>query len=259
MKCLMLAAGLGRRLYGDENKELPKALLEFDGKTLLHRHINTLLELGMTELTIVVGHGKDALKTEAFAAAPEGFIKTIFNPRYTESPMISLWAARDVLRSGSDILFMDADVLYHPELLQRLIYSRYENCFLLDRNFEDGEDPVKVCIRNSIPVDFGKKVNEPFDVVGEWPGFMRMTPDIADKVASRTEGYLVKEPVNPMYEEAIRDIVRSEPLGTFGSEDITGIPWIEIDFPEDLIKAKHIILPKLGSLDDKKILKAVPG
>ena len=66
------AAGLGRRLYGDENKELPKALLEFDGKTLLHRHINTLLELGMTELTIVVGHGKDALKTEAFAAAPEG-------------------------------------------------------------------------------------------------------------------------------------------------------------------------------------------
>ncbi|HEX9569237.1 MAG TPA: hypothetical protein VF987_06110, partial [Rhodospirillales bacterium] len=39
MKAVMLAAGVGRRLYGDENDNLPKALLEFDGHTLFERHV----------------------------------------------------------------------------------------------------------------------------------------------------------------------------------------------------------------------------
>ncbi|MEE8351060.1 MAG: hypothetical protein V3R37_02555, partial [Rhodospirillales bacterium] len=36
-----------------------------------------------------------------------------------------------------------------------------------------------------------------------------------------------------------------EPVGTFGVEDITGIPWIEIDFPDDLIRAEEMIYPKV--------------
>jgi choline kinase len=32
----------------------------------------------------------------------------------------------------------------------------------------------------------------------------------------------------------------------FDYEDITGLPWIEIDFEEDIRKAEAEILPKLG-------------
>ena len=32
----------------------------------------------------------------------------------------------------------------------------------------------------------------------------------------------------------------------FGFEDVTGIPWIEIDFPEDVERARRSILPRLS-------------
>ena len=51
-----------------------------------------------------------------------------------------------------------------------------------------------------------------------------------------------------IYEEAIQEVVLAEPPGTFDVEDITGLPWVEIDFPEDLEKAKTEILPRLLEL-----------
>ncbi|MEK7835182.1 MAG: phosphocholine cytidylyltransferase family protein, partial [Pseudomonadota bacterium] len=62
-------------------------------------------------------------------------------PRYLEGPVVSLWTAREILRSGADILFMDSDVLYHPEILRRLLRSPHENCFIYDRDFEAGDEP----------------------------------------------------------------------------------------------------------------------
>ena len=64
MKALMLAAGLGRRLYGDENQKLPKALLQFGGQTLIERHIRNLQDCGVDELNLIVGHRKDDLVAE---------------------------------------------------------------------------------------------------------------------------------------------------------------------------------------------------
>jgi choline kinase len=140
---------------------------------------------------------------------------------------------------------MDADVLYHPDLMERLIRSRYENCFLLDREIEPGEDPVRLCIRDGKPVDFGKGVEGDFDVVGEWPGFLRLSPRIAARVADATEAYVERGDVGVTYEEAVRDVLVDEPPDTFGYEDITGIPWIEIDFPSDLLRAEKQILPRI--------------
>jgi len=245
MKAIMLAAGVARRLYGDENDNLPKALLEFEGKTLLARHIEILRQLGVDELVMVVGHRKEDLFAEIGSVAPEGFVRTIFNPRYKEEPILSLAAAGDELRSGDDALFMDADVLYHPEMMRRLIESPFENCFIMDRDFELGNDPVKLCILDGEPVDFGKQVTENYHVIGEWPGFLKMSPEIAAKIADAAERHAGAEDMIPSYEPAMCDVLTTEPVGTFGVEDITGIPWIEIDFPDDLIRAEEIIYPKV--------------
>lgn len=243
MKAVMLAAGLGRRLYGDENDNLPKALLQFDGKTLLERHVRILLNNSIDELVIVVGHRRDDLMAEAHRVSPQGFFRPIFNPRYKEGPILSLWTASDVLRSGDDVLFMDADVLYHPELLERLLRSRLRNSFIMDRDFEPGEEPVKLCVRDGVLVDFGKKVTDKYDTVGEWPGFMRMSPDIAGKIAAAANTHVAAGNVHITYEEAMRDVLVAEPAGTFGYVDVTGIPWIEIDYPSDLLRAEKIVFP----------------
>ena len=245
MRAIILAAGVGRRLYGDDGTQPPKSLLRFAGTSLLRRHIEILRDLGIDGVSLVVGYRKDEVLAEAEAAGRDGFVRGLFNRRFREGSVVSMWTAREALASGESILFMDADVLYHRALLERLIASPHGNCFLLDREVGEGEDPVRLCIRGGYPVDFGKRVEGDFDLVGEWPGFMRLAPPVAKRLAEMTDSYVAGGRAAAAYEDAIRDVLRGEPPGTFGHEDITGMPWIEIDFPEDLARAKKIILPRL--------------
>jgi choline kinase len=246
MKAVMLAAGVGRRLYGDDRSQPAKALLKFGDKTLLERHVEILLDLGIEELVLVVGHRKGELLAAAKAATPKGFLRSLYNPRYRGGPVLSLWTARDVLRAGDDILFMDADVLYHRHMMERLMRSPHANCFLLDRDFEPGDEPVKLCIAGGVPVEFGKKIAGTFDTVGEWPGFLKLSPAMAAKLADACQGFVDRGELAAPYEPAMREILLAEPEGAFGYEDITGIPWIEIDFPSDVLRAEKHVLPRLN-------------
>ena len=245
MKAIMLAAGVGRRLFGEDHDQPPKALLRFDGKTLLERHIENLKDNGVDELVLVVGYRRDDILGEAKAIAGADYVSGIFNPRFRSGSIVSLWSAREVLRRGDDVLFMDADVLYHPALISRLIASPHKNCFLLDRKIENDEEAVKLCIRGGKPVDFGKNVTSDFDLLGEWPGFLRMSPAIGERLAAATESFVEQGKMELIYEEAMRQVLASEPPGTFGYEDISDLPWIEIDFPADLMRAQKI-LPRIS-------------
>lgn len=245
MKALMLAAGMGRRLYGDENQELPKALLKFDGQTLLQRHIDTLVACGVNDLTMIVGHRSEDIMDEARRVSPEGFVNFIYNPRYREGPKISLAAGEGVLRSGSSVLFMDADVLYHPFLIERLVQSKNSTCFVMDREFQSTDDFVKVCLLGGRFVDFGKQVGDTHDTVGEWPGFCKFSPDVAKAVASSVEGFISRGEDGGAYEDAFREVLVKSTPGTFVCEDITGVPWVEIDFDDDLEKATTKVFPRI--------------
>jgi choline kinase len=143
-------------------------------------------------------------------------------------------------------MFMDADVLYHPILLEKLILSPHRNCFIVDRQFQSDDDSVKLCLRANKVVDFGKTVDVLYDTVGEWPGFLKMSPAIAVKVADSVQGFIDRgEEVGP-YEDAFREVLLSEPADTFAHEDVTDIPWIEIDYPSDLKKATTNIFPRIS-------------
>lgn len=243
----MLAAGMGTRLYGDGEDQPPKALLRFEGRTLLHRHVDILKACGVEELVMVLGYRSEAIEAELQAIGAGGFVRTYFNPQYHDGPVVSLWTARDVLTGGDDILFMDADVLYPPLLMERLIGSPHATCLLFDRAIDAGEDPVRICIRDGVVVEFGKMIEGDFDAVGEWPGFMKMSPGIAGRIAEATGRYVQAGDVRLAYEPAMRDVLLASPPGTFGFEDITGIPWIEIDFPGDLLRAERIIYPRVAA------------
>ncbi|MEQ8195776.1 MAG: phosphocholine cytidylyltransferase family protein [Rhodospirillales bacterium] len=245
MKAIILAAGVGSRLYGDDGSQPPKSLLKFDGKTLMHRHIDALREIGIESLTLVVGYRHEEILAEALRVSPEGFVNHIYNPRFRNGPVVSLWEARETLMSGERILFMDADVLYPVEMLSRLVNAAHENCFLFDEDFEGGDEPVRLCIRDNMPVEFGKGIEGTFDRVGEWPGFLCLAPGMAAKLADWLQTYIDRGEIDLAYEPAMRDMLLSEPPGSFGFEDITGLPWIEIDFPADLERAKTKILPAI--------------
>ena len=245
----MLAAGIGSRLSGDDDTHSPKALLRFDGRSLLHRHVDTLRGHGIDEMTIVVGYHRNEIDAEIDAIGAGSFARTVYNPEFRRGSSVSLWTARDILAGGDSVLFMDADVLYHPLLIGRLVDSAHRNCFLLDREFRSAEQPVKLCLRGGVPVEFRKTIAGSYDVVGEWPGFLRLSPRIGRRVAAALEDYVAAGRLDEPYEEAIRDVMLSKPPGTFAVEDITGVPWIEIDTPADLARARAEIMPRLRAAE----------
>ncbi len=75
-------------------------------------------------------------------------------------------------------------------------------------------------------------------------GFFRFTPAVVAELAARTEDYVDNGRRALEYEEPIRDMMQASPPGLFGYEDITGLSWTEIDFPEDVTKASGL-LPRL--------------
>jgi choline kinase len=245
-RALILAAGVGRRLgeNGSDRPHLPKALLDFAGKSLLSRHISILRQLGVADITVVTGFGAEHISA-ALAALDQGPpITTVVNPDFREGSVVSLWAGRVVLRSGAPVLLMDADVLYDTRLMARLLDSTISNCLLLDREIEPGDEPVKLCVRDGQIVDFRKVPAEPHEWYGESVGFFRFSPAAAAELADRAEEYVNTGRRLTEYEEPIRDMIIASAAGRFGFEDITGLPWTEIDFPEDVVKARAL-LPEL--------------
>ena len=260
MKAFMPAAGVGRRLYGKQHEEPPKVLLSFEGETLLRRHIRFLKEFGIDELVMVLGYRMDDILAEAAAAGAGDYVRGLYNPRFKEGPILSLWTGCEELRSGESILFMDSDVLYSPPLLGRLIEDASENCFVFDRRIDPDEDPVSLCLRGGAPVDFGKGVEGQFDAIGEWPGFLKMSAPIAARVADATEAFVADDRLGVAYEDAISAVLKSEPPGAFGYVDVSDVPWIEIDFPGDLDRAKDIIMPRISDDEDgQPLLDQAPG
>ena len=139
---------------------------------------------------------------------------------------------------------MDGDVLYDRRVLEPLVGTHHADCLLVDRAYEPGDEPVKVGVAGGEPVDFGKTIDPAVEPYGESVGFFRLSEGTANALAE-TAGRMIDEggSERPM-EDAIAAVLRAA-NPPFGFEDVTGLPWIEIDFPEDVQRAESVILPKL--------------
>lgn len=242
MKAVMLAAGIGNRLSKDK-PEPPKVLLRFAGKTLLERHIVNLKREGIAELVIGVGYEAGMIAAEIQRLGAGGYVRTTHNPHFRDGSGITLESLAADFACGRDVLLMDGDVLYEDAIMSRLVRSKHRNCFLLDRDFEPGDEPVKLCVRGGELVDFHKKVKGTFDLMGESVGFFRFTGDVTADIVQRCRFHIENDERALWYEESIRDVLLARPAGTFGYEDVTGLSWIEIDFPDDVQRAEQEILP----------------
>jgi choline kinase len=249
MRVGILGAGLGRRL-GDVQLP-PKVLLRFGGRTLLDRHVEFLRSSGIRRVDLVVGFRAHEVRAEIARIGAEDLVHTWYNPHFEEGAIVSFWALREVFSAGEPVVFMDGDVLYDQRMMDRLLGTAQQNCFLMDREIEEGEDPVKLCMRDGVLVDFHKRPQHQHDWWGEWVGFCRFAPDVAAKVADEAGRIVAAGRRDAIYEDAIRDVVVGEPAGTFGVEDITGLPWVEIDFPEDLERARREVFPSLVDSEEE--------
>jgi choline kinase len=160
----------------------------------------------------------------------------------------------DAMARGGDVLLMDADVLYDERILRALVAGdRPVNRLLIDHEFEAGDEPVKLCVRAGVPIELRKQppADLTFDTIGESVGFFRFDQSGARRLAALVAGYVGSGRANMPHEEAVRDLIR-EKSHAIEVTDVTGSPWIEIDFPNDVVRATQEVLPQLQALSGGK-------
>jgi choline kinase len=249
MRAIILAAGLGLRLQQPEGGQFPKCLLRFDGITLLERHLQMLEAAGVTEVVLALGFQPETVEAELQRINWPHKVEIMLNPRFDLGSVLTVHTVADALTRGGDVLLMDADVLYDERILAPLVAGESANRLLIDRDFETGDEPVKLCLKDGVPVELRKQVaaNLQYDTIGESVGFFRLKEEAARRFAAIVAGYIDSNRANLPHEEAVRDLLL-EQSHQFETADVTGAPWIEIDFPNDVARASAEILPVLQPL-----------
>ncbi len=238
MKAVILAAGLGRRLHV-LTRHRPKCLIEIGGKPLLYRYFDSLLPLGVTRICVVVGYKQESIR-EAVASYPSTMDVTfLVNEDFERGSIGSLWTARGAL--DDDVVIMDADVLFHPAVLARLVASSHPNALLMDETVAQETEECMVVVRQGRVVALSKHVPDEYDLVGEGVGFLRVEHAAVPRLLQSVERRVDQGRLDMEYEDALEDFFREIPVGV---EKVGGLPWIEIDFPEDLERAEQDILPR---------------
>lgn len=240
MRAILLAAGSGRRLQ----QPFPKCLVEIGGVTLLTRALQALAAVQVSEAWVVVGYRHDLIRTELTRQPPPLDVLEVRNEAFLSGSVRSLWAARQALDEPT--LVMDADVLFPVTLLRRLILSAYANCVLADpRAAFTGEEMMLTLYRERI-WDISRAVLDPAQTAGEGVGFYKLDRPAAQSLRSLLEAWIDQGREDEEYEEVFRTLFKSH---HFGYELVGDLPWTEIDFPDDILKAEQVIWPQVRALE----------
>jgi choline kinase len=250
MRAIILAAGRGMRLQQAADEQMPKALLRFDGRTLLERHLRLLRDAGVHEIVLALGWRHELIEAELDRLRWQPRPEIVLNDRFELGSVLTVHTAVEAMTRGGDVLLMDADVLYHESIMAALVAGgTAANRVLIDRDFEAGDEPVKLCVRAGAPIELRKQLapDLKFDVIGESVGFFRFDATAARRLAAIVADYVGSGRANMPHEEAVRDLLR-EGSQVVEVADVTGSPWIEIDFPRDVARAAQEVLPYLAPL-----------
>ena len=238
MKAIILAAGRGTRLDGAAVK--PKCLVEVGGVTLLRRQLDTLKQSNVEDIDIVVGFGDESIRSEC----RNDDITFVENVRFAEtSSLYSLWLAREHLTDGFVVL--NCDVLFHPQMLSNLLESSYENALLLSDTDANpmGDEEMKVKLRDGVVIDIAKSL-DPREADGENVGIVKFSAEGATALVGYMDQLIANGGGKDWAPRAFREFAQHHPLHALSTR---GLPWIEIDFPEDYQRAVTEIFPKIES------------
>jgi len=125
----------------------------------------------------------------------------------------------------------------------RLVTSPHPNVLLVDERARQDSEERMAIIRGGRVVALTKKVpSEPPDLIGEGVGFIKINREDSRAMLAAMEPFVQKGALDMEYEDTWEAFFRAVPVGC---EKIGGQPWIELDFPEDIVRAEREVLPRL--------------
>jgi choline kinase len=236
MKAIILSAGQGSRL-GHLVDNVPKCLIDFNGRTLLDRQLDTLEANGVHEAVVVTGF-HDELVNEALARRSGGpHVRTVYNPFYKVADNTgSLYMAREEL--SGDCLVWNGDTLVSNELMRRVVANdRSGICVTIDRKESYDDDDMKVVEEGGRLKAIGKRLDlgsvnaESIGLLAFRAGGAEQFREAIDRAIRTPEGTTI------WYLRVIHHIAQDADVWTF---DIQGEEWGEVDFPPDVDNAREL-------------------
>ena len=229
MKAIILSAGQGSRL-GHLVHERPKCLIEFNGRSLLDRQLDTLEANGVHEAVVVTGFHDERVE-EALARRTGALaVRTVYNPFYKVADNTgSLYMARAEL--GGDCLVWNGDTLVSNALMRRVLGNERSGiCVTIDRKISYDEDDMKVVEEGGRLKGIGKRLKD--GVNAESIGLLAFRSGGAERFREAIEQALrTPEGTTIWYLRVIHQIAQTKDVWTL---DITGEEWGEVDFPADV-------------------------
>jgi choline kinase len=236
MKAIILSAGQGSRL-GHLVDERPKCLIDFNGRTLLDRQLDTLEANGVHEAVVVTGFHDERIE-EALAKRSGGpNVGTIYNPFYKVADNTgSLFMAREEL--AGDCLVWNGDTLVSNLLMKRVVANdRPGICVTIDRKESYDDDDMKVVEEAGLLKAIGKRLDLG-TVNAESIGLLAFRAGGAERFREAIERAIrTPEGTTIWYLRVIHHLAQESEVWTF---DINGEEWGEVDFPPDVEAAREL-------------------
>jgi choline kinase len=215
---------------------IPKCLLDVGGCSLLTVQLRTLDQIGVTDVVVVTGHAAWRLEEQAIPR-----FRCVHNPDFAISNQAaSLWAAREELSGDSFLLF--GDVLFSPRVLEDLLWATGPHRLAVSRHGRYDEQTDKVIDAQGRIRRLGKRRVGCEEATGEFIGVAFLEGSAVDGFRSALEATIRADRQAFLYDVYQRCL---ETGIVIRAVDVT-TPWIEIDTPEDLMRAREQVMPALG-------------
>ena len=130
MKVIILAAGRGTRL-GYHTKEIPKGLVDVNGKSIIERQIELFKKNGITEIVIVRGY-----KREKFCWNDVTFID---NEDFANNNQLASLVLAQNMVSGN-VLILFGDLIFEQTILDQILASSSDISIAVDLNWKERYD-----------------------------------------------------------------------------------------------------------------------
>lgn len=219
---------------GTKAKGMPKALQRVGNQTLIEHQLEALSAEGVGPVVVVIGHGAEKIKTVLGDS-----VEYVHNEKAAKTnSLYSLWLARETL--CDDVLLLNCDVLFHPEVLKRLLRAR-GSALAYDSTSASGAEQTKVGLRGPNVSDLGKDFPDT-GARGENVGIIKLDAEGSLALKRKANAIIRAGDENSWVTEAVRGILAEVNVE---GVNVAGLPWVEIDFPYDLDRARRQVWPQI--------------
>jgi 2-aminoethylphosphonate-pyruvate transaminase len=233
---VILAAGHGSRLK-EKTEEKPKGFLVVDGKTIIERSIENLLEVGIQEIIIGTGYKKFFYENLKQIYSQ---IVCINNEQFAETgSMYTLYSLRKNI--NNDFLLLESDLIYEKSGLKELIEDVRVNLILGSGRTNSGDEVYIQVDQKDRLINMSKDIDKLDSIHSELIGISRLSYSAFQIMCDfAVEKFRVTPKLD--YEYALVGISKNVDIFVKKKDDFL---WCEIDDINHLNRALKVIYPKI--------------